>query len=217
MATITIKQVKCANCGHVQNSEFVENITKDLTFSNYNLFKTYSVQVCQNCGYASSNLEIEREKYSKVCNLKDSNFDFRIDLLNNLKIYNSLIENEDNISNKLRILASIFNAKKILLNSFLKENYNKKNAEADKLIRSLQKDFLDYATKTLLVIKENENINYEDFNNDFVKILKAELLCVISETKLAKEIINSLNLTDEKLVEYLECCVEIGGNLCFNS
>lgn len=216
MAKITLKQTKCACCGHVQNSEFVENITKDLTFSNYNLFKTYNVQICQNCGYVSSNLEIERENYEKISDLKDSNYDFRIDLLNSIKIYNALIDDEDDVSNMLRILASIFNAKKILLNSLLKENYNKKNAEAQKLIKTVQEDFLDFTTKILFVIKDFKDIHYEDFNNDFIKILQAELLCAISETEQAKEIINSLNLTDERLVEYLECCVEVGGNLCFN-
>ena len=215
MATLNLKQIKCACCGHVQNSQVLENVTSNLNLSNYNLFKSFNVQICQNCGYVSSNLEIKRETYPKIPALNESNFDFKIELINNIKIYEILCDFEQNKEIKLQLLASIFNSKKKLLNSVLHENYNTRNIDTINKIETIQKDLLDFTTSLLKFIKANK-FKLKYFNDALIDVLKVELLCVISETNQAEELLKTLDIEDDRLLEYLECCIEIGGKLCFN-
>lgn len=217
MATVTLKQTKCANCGHVQNVEIVENITKELNLSNYNLFKSFNVQRCQNCGYVSNDLEIKRDSYPIVSKILDSNFDFSIELINNSEMYYALLEKEKDFEIIIQLLASIFNVKKRLLSFVLTRSYNTKNPDIINNVKSIQESLYDLATKLLVVVEDETRFKLKEFNNDFIKIFKIELLCVVSKTQTAEEILKSLNIEDEKLLEYLECCIEIGGKLCSNS
>lgn len=216
MATITLKLTKCANCGHVQNSEFVENISNELTFSNYNLFKSFNVQRCQNCGYVSNDLTIKRKDYPIIEELIENNYEFDVALLNNDKMYYALLDKEKDNEIIIQLLASIFNAKKRMLNFILTRNYNTKDAEKIFYINYVKDNLLDFSKQVLLLLKNETMFEVKDFNKDIIKVFKIELLSIVNKTNKAEELLKSLNIKDEKLLEYLESCIEVGGKLCSN-
>lgn len=215
MAFVTLKQIECANCGHVQSAEVRENITNNLSFSNYNLFKSFPIQRCQNCGYVSNDLTIKRINYPIVCNLHENSYDIKTELLNSIKIYEKSLESETLKETKLQILVSLFNAKKNLLKIVLTENYNTRNIDTINKIQVIQNDLFNF-TNSLLDFINNNKFKIKYFNEKFIDMVKIEALCVISKVQLAEELLKSLNIEDERLLEYLECCIEIGGKICSN-
>lgn len=195
----------CAKCGKKVEYFVIFNEDNSLNLANYNHFKRPLINRCPNCGYINDDLNVNNEFYQDIkLNIKDSD-DIKTNLLNNIKLDRTYIKSLIEKDKIIRVLANIFENNKFLLNSFLRDNYTKKDEQTSLIIKELNSNVKNSAQEIL------DFINNNNLTDNFIDILKIEVLCHLNQTKDAETLLNSIKNLPTDLLDYLDDCMIIGG------
>lgn len=196
----------CAKCGEKVDYFIVLDESKNLDLASYNNFKKPIINICSNCGYINDDLSVDNELYQNIkVKFNDNENDISSNLINNIKLGRTYLKSLIEPDKKIRVLAYIYENNRLLLNSFLRENYTKTDIETKNVILELKNNIKNSCEEILNLIKEY------NFNDNFVNILKIEVLCATNKTNEAKNILENIKNLSPDLFDYLDEQLILGG------
>ena len=196
----------CAKCGEKVDYFIVLDESKNLDLASYNNFKKPIINICSNCGYINDDLSVDNELYQNIkVKFNDNENDISSNLINNIKLGRTYLKSLIEPDKKIRILAYIYENNRLLLNSFLRENYTKTDIETKNVILELKNNIKNSCEEILNLIKEY------NFNDNLVNILKIEVLCATNKTNEAKNILENIKDLSPDLFDYLDEQLILGG------
>lgn len=196
----------CAKCGEKVDYFIVLDESKKLDLASYNNFKKPIINICSNCGYINDDLSVDNELYQNIkVKFNDNENDISNNLINNIKLGRTYLKSLIEPDKKIRVLAYIYENNRLLLNSFLRENYTKTDIETKNVILELKNNIKNSCEEILNLIKEY------NFNDNLVNILKIEALCATNKTNEAKNILENIKDLSPDLFDYLDEQLILGG------
>ena len=196
----------CAKCGEKVDYFIVLDESKNLDLASYNNFKKPIINICSNCGYINDDLSVDNELYQNIkVKFNDNENDISSNLINNIKLGRTYLKSLIEPDKKIRVLAYIYENNRLLLNSFLRENYTKTDIETKNVILELKNNIKNSCEEILNLIKEY------NFNDNLVNILKIEVLCATNKTNEAKYILENIKDLSPDLFDYLDEQLILGG------
>ncbi len=196
----------CAKCGEKVDYFIVLDESKKLDLASYNNFKKPIINICSNCGYINDDLSVDNELYQNIkVKFNDNENDISSNLINNIKLGRTYLKSLIEPDKKIRVLAYIYENNRLLLNSFLRENYTKTDIETKNVILELKNNIKNSCEEILNLIKEY------NFNDNLVNILKIEALCATNKTNEAKNILENIKDLSPDLFDYLDEQLILGG------
>lgn len=196
----------CAKCGEKVDYFIVLDESKNLDLASYNNFKKPIINICSNCGYINDDLSVDNELYQNIkVKFNDNENDISSNLINNIKLGRTYLKSLIEPDKKIRVLAYIYENIRLLLNSFLRENYTKTDIETKNVILELKNNIKNSCEEILNLIKEY------NFNDNLVNILKIEVLCATNKTNEAKNILENIKDLSPDLFDYLDEQLILGG------
>lgn len=196
----------CAKCGEKVDYFIVLDESKKLDLASYNNFKKPIINICSNCGYINDDLSVDNELYQNIkVKFNDNENDISSNLINNIKLGRTYLKSLIEPDKKIRVLAYIYENNRLLLNSFLRENYTKTDIETKNVILELKNNIKNSCEEILNLIKEY------NFNDNLVNILKIEALCATNKTNEAKNILENIEDLSPDLFDYLDEQLILGG------
>lgn len=196
----------CAKCGEKVDYFIVLDESKNLDLASYNNFKKPIINICSNCGYINDDLSVDNELYQNIkVKFNDNENDISSNLINNIKLGRTYLKSLIEPDKKIRVLAYIYENNRLLLNSFLRENYTKTDIETKNVILELKNNIKNSCEEILNLIKEY------NFNDNLVNILKIEALCATNKTNEAKNILENIKDLSPDLFDYLDEQLILGG------
>ena len=196
----------CAKCGEKVDYFIVLDESKNLDLASYNNFKNPIINICSNCGYINDDLSVDNELYQNIkVKFNDNENDISSNLINNIKLGRTYLKSLIEPDKKIRVLAYIYENNRLLLNSFLRENYTKTDIETKNVILELKNNIKNSCEEILNLIKEY------NFNDNLVNILKIEVLCATNKTNEAKNILKNIKDLSPDLFDYLDEQLILGG------
>lgn len=196
----------CAKCGEKVDYFIVLDESKNLDLASYNNFKKPIINICSNCGYINDDLSVDNELYQNIkVKFNDNENDISSNLINNIKLGRTYLKSLIEPDKKIRVLAYIYENNRLLLNSFLRENYTKTDIETKNVILELKNNIKNNCEEILNLIKEY------NFNDNLVNILKIEVLCATNKTNEAKNILENIKDLSPDLFDYLDEQLILGG------
>ncbi len=196
----------CAKCGEKVDYFIVLDESKKLDLASYNNFKKPIINICSNCGYINDDLSVDNELYQNIkVKFNDNENDISSNLINNIKLGRTYLKSLIEPDKKIRVLAYIYENNRLLLNSFLRENYTKTDIETKNVILELKNNIKNSCEEILNLIKEY------NFNDNLVNILKIEVLCATNKTNEAKNILENIKDLSPDLFDYLDEQLILGG------
>lgn len=196
----------CAKCGEKVDYFIVLDESKNLDLASYNNFKKPIINICSNCGYINDDLSVDNELYQNIkVKFNDNENDISSNLINNIKLGRTYLKSLIEPDKKIRVLAYIYENNRLLLNSFLRENYTKTDIETKNVILELKNNIKNSCEEILNLIKEY------NFNDNLVNILKIEVLCATNKTNEAKNILENIKDLSPDLFDYLDEQLILGG------
>ena len=201
-----LKNAKCAKCGEKQEFLVLDNFDFEseknnvfIDFSTYSAFKNPCINVCQNCGYINFDLsenQIPFATFDKKQIISENGL-VGIDAIYELYASKSPLNLK-----YIQTISKIFDLHQYSYGCFLSKNFRKTSENLENL-ENLHK---------LLVSKFIETCElFLKFNsNNFAKCFYVELLAEIGKSEQAKQVFDTLNLSED-LKEYLLERIEIGG------
>ena len=196
----------CAKCGEKVDYFIVLDESKNLDLASYNNFKKPIINICSNCGYINDDLSVDNELYQNIkVKFNDNENDISSNLINNINLGRTYLKSLIEPDKKIRVLAYIYENNRLLLNSFLRENYTKTDIETKNVILELKNNIKNSCEEILNLIKEY------NFNDNLVNILKIEVLCATNKTNEAKNILENIKDLSPDLFDYLDEQLILGG------